>query len=290
MIQLTHGDWALSVRPDIGAAITRLTWRGRDVLRPAPQGARGPLETGSFPLIPYANRIDRAAFAFEGRQIALPPTPGFEPHAIHGVGWRRPWKVLDGRTDAVDLALATEASSDWPWAWSASHSLRLNADGLEMTLGITNKDVAPMPAGLGFHPYFQTGPGTVLTVSAGRVWANGTDQIPERLVPATEVMDWSEGATVTSAPFVDNAYADWSGQASIVHSEHEVRMSASSNARWVQIYAPNDTGFVCIEPVTHRPNAHNAPAEEDAGLVVLTSGQTLSMSMRIDAVPIGDHP
>lgn len=290
MIRLGHGDWAVSIRPDIGAAVTQLTWRGHDILRPAPEGASGPLETGSFPLLPYANRIDRGAFSFAGRDVALPPTPGFGPHALHGVGWLRPWSVVRTGTDFADLALVAEASPDWPWAWTASHRLRLDAGGLEMTLAITNEDRQPMPAGLGLHPYFAIGPGTVLTAAAPRIWDNGADEIPEHLVPAASIMDWSEGSAVTSAPFVDNAYADWSGSARLVHGDHEVDVTASANARWLQIYAPNDTGFVCVEPVTHRPNAHNAPASEDAGLVVLVPGQTLSMSMRIDAASIGDFP
>lgn len=289
MIQLTHQDWALSIRPDIGASVTQLTWRGQNILRPAPEGDVGPLETGCFPLLPYANRIDRGAFSFAGRDVALPPTPGFEPHALHGVGWLRPWRVVRAGPDFIDLALTAAAGPDWPWAWSAAHSLRLDDDGLEMGLSITNEDSEPMPAGLGLHPYFSIEPETVLTATAGRVWANGADEIPEQLVPASGIMDWTEGARVKSAPFVDNAYADWSGQARLVHAATEVRVSASTNARWLQIYAPKDAGFVCLEPVTHRPNAHNAPTDEHSGMVMLMSGETLSMSMRIDAALVGDH-
>ncbi len=285
-----HGDWTLSMRPELGAAIASLTWRDHEILRPAVSDAQTPLDMGSFPLTPYANRIDRGRFTFADREVALPPTPGFEPHALHGVGWLKSWSVIRTGIDVVDLALAVEASPDWPWAWTASHSLRLDRDGLEMGLAITNQDEAPMPAGLGLHPYFLVEPETILMAPAARVWANRADEIPEQLVPAADIMDWSEGATVTSAPFVDNAYADWSGHARLVHADHEVRVTASANARWLQIYAPSNAEFACVEPVTHRPNAQNAPADEDAGLVTLAPGQALSMSMRIEATSIGDHP
>lgn len=283
MIDLARGDWSLALRPELGAAVTRLTWQGHDILRPTPDNATHPLETGCFPLIPYANRIDRGAFGFAGRDIALPPTPGFEPHALHGVGWLRAWSVRRAGADFVDLALAAEATADWPWAWTASHSLRLGVDELEMTLSITNEDRAPMPAGLGLHPYFAIAPETVLTAPAVQVWLNDANEIPERLAPAFSVTDWTDGAVVSSAPFVDNAYADWTGSAQLSHARHVVAVSASANARWLQVYAPGAGDFVCLEPVTHRPNSHNAHRDEDTGLVKLSPGQSLSMSMRIAA-------
>lgn len=292
MIELAQGDWSLALRPELGAAVTRLTWRGQDILRPAPEGATHPLETGSFPLVPYANRINGGAFVFEDRDIALPPTPGFEPHALHGVGWIRAWSVVQAGPAFADLAMAAQPTADWPWAWTASHRLRLDADGVEMTLSITNKDPEPMPAGLGLHPYFSIESGTVLTARAARVWLNAANEIPERLAPASSVIDWSHGAAVSSAPFVDNAYADWAGTAELRHRRSLVTMTASPNARWLQVYAPGAGGFVCLEPVTHRPDAHNAPSDEDTGLVTLTPGQTLFLSMRITASeqfpPIGE--
>lgn len=283
MIELAHGDWTLTLRPELGGAVTRLGWRGRDILRPAPDRATNPLDTGCFPLVPYANRIDRGAFVFAARDIVLPPAIGFEPHALHGVGWMSAWSVLRSGASSVDLALTAEANADWPWAWTASHGLRLGTDGLEVMLSITNNDHAPMPAGLGLHPYFAIEPETVLTVPAERVWLNDANEIPERLAPASSVHGWSDGALVLSAPFVDNAYADWGGMVRLAHARHVVSMTASKNARWLQVYAPGVGGFVCLEPVTHRPDAHNAPRDEDAGLVNLAPGQSLSMSMRITA-------
>ena len=282
-MKIERGDWALSLRPDLGASITRLTWRGRDVLRPAPEDLDSPLAASSFPLAPYANRIDGGAFAFEGRAVRLPATPGFEPHALHGVGWRSRWNVVRVHGGTVDLTLAVEAGAEWPWAWTASHRLSLTEDGLEMSLAITNEDRTPMPAGLGLHPYFAVEASTRLRLSARKVWLTDARQIPTRLAAATEVIDWSEGVAVSKAPFVDHAYADWDGRAELIHDGWRVALTASPNARWAQVDAPRGEGFVCVEPVTHRPDAHNAPASEDSGLTGLEPGAVLSMTARITA-------
>lgn len=282
-MRIERGDWTLHLRPDLGGSITSLTWRGRDVLRPAPDDLDSPLAASSFPLAPYANRIDGGAFAFEGGAVRLPATPGFAPHALHGVGWRVTWNVLRGHGGTVDLVLAAEAGPEWPWAWTASHRLTLSEDGLEMSLTIANEDAAPMPAGLGLHPYFAVEPATRLQLAAPRVWLTDAREIPERLAAAGDLIDWREGVAVAEAPFVDHAYADWDGRAALLHDGWRVDLIASPNARWVQVYAPRGQGFVCVEPVTHRPNAHNAPAGEDSGLTELEPGAVLSMTARITA-------
>lgn len=284
MIQLEYGDWSLTLREDLGASVTALAWRGRDILRPAPSGASSPLETSSFPLVPYTNRIDRGLFTFAGREVTLPATAGFEPHALHGVGWQRPWQLLHKSPTSADLMLKAGPGPDWPWAWTASHRLSLDADGLEMTLSITNDDLHPMPAGVGLHPYFVCGSATVLTVPAARVWLTDAGDIPIRLAPAKSLVDWRQGVAVATAPQVDNAYTDAASPVRLEHGDHTVHLTASHTARCLHVFAPKDSGFVCLEPVTHRPNAHNAPADEETGLVTLLPGQTLTLSMRITAV------
>lgn len=282
-MKIERGDWALNLRPELGASITSLTWRGRDVLRPSPDGLDSPLAAASFPLAPYANRIDGGAFAFAGRAVCLPATPGFAPHALHGVGWRARWNVLRVHGGTVDLVLAAEAGAEWPWAWTASHRLSLSEDGLEMSLSLANEDAAPMPAGLGLHPYFAVEPATQLQLSAPKVWLTDAREIPERLAAAGELIDWSQAAAVADAPFVDHAYAEWDGRAALLHDGWRVDLTASPNARWAQVYAPRGENFVCVEPVTHRPDAHNAPAGEESGLTVLAPGGLLTLTARITA-------
>lgn len=285
MIHLSRGDWALSVNPELGAALTRLTWQGKDILRPAADGADDPLQTGCFPLLPYANRIARGAFAHGGRDIRVPATPGFEPHALHGQGWKQPWRVVLADEGAVTLGLGVEASGNWPWSWAATHRVSLTPDGVVLELAMVNEDRTSMPAGLGLHPYFRTDGSSVLTVPAGEVWLTDESGIPTALVPARQVVDWSSGVFRADAVSVDHAYAGWSGVATLEHDDCRVTLTASPNASRVQIYAPPDAPFVCIEPVTHRPDAHNAPPGEATGLVSLAPGETLSMSMQITAGP-----
>ncbi len=277
MITLAAGDWRATLNPELGGAVTTLSWRGRDVLRPTPNGADDPLQTACFPLVPYANRIDRGRFVFEGREVRLTSTPGFEPHALHGDGWRRPWRVEAEEGASVTLVLE-HPRGDWPWSWSARQLIQLDEAGLAIRLSMTNTDDAPMPAGLGLHPYLLTRAGDRVRLDAPSVWI-GESLIPDRLAAAREIIDWRSGVARVSAPFVDNAYETWAGLAQVTGGEHTVRLT--SDASRLHVYAPVGDDFICLEPMTHRPNAVNAPVGDPSGLVVLAPDETLRLSMRL---------
>jgi galactose mutarotase-like enzyme len=54
------------------------------------------------------------------------------------------------------------------------------------------------------------------------------------------------------------------------------------------VYSPppqaHRTGFVCLEPVTHRNDAHRAPDPLAEGLVELRCGERLSLAVTLEAV------
>ena len=279
-MRLRVGEWRLELLPELGGAVASLSHRGADLLRPTPVGATDILQTACFPLVPFSNRIDWGRFRFGGEDIVLNPTPGFSPHALHGDGWRRPWTVAAADAGSVVLGLDHPAG-DWPWVWSARQRFDLSDEGLTVTLSLTNGDQRPMPAGLGLHPYFVREPETRLTLAASGVWVIDDSLIPVSLKPPSATQDWSAGPRVSDAPFVDNAYAGWGGQATVTADARTVAISASSNARWAHVYVPTGETYFCVEPVTHRPDALNAPAGEDSGVTILGPGETLSMSMTI---------
>lgn len=291
MILLEAGDWRATLAPERGGAVLSLDWRGQPVFRPTPGGATDILETACFPLVPYANRIADGRFVFEGRSVQLPVLDRFAPHAIHGEGWLRSWTVESQTANRVEMVLDSSPKADadahgWPWPWRASQTVELADQGLTIILSVTNTGDAVMPTGLGLHPYFHRFADSRLTLSAEGVWLTDAREIPERLAAVQSITDWSDGLALADAPFVDHAYAGWTGEAVVDGGGHRVTLRAETLARWTQIYAPADGDFFCIEPVTHRPDAHNAPDSEDCGLVCLEPGKALSMSLKIGATTL----
>lgn len=292
MIALASGDWSARVEPALGGAILDLVWRDRAVFRPTPEGADDVLATACFPLVPYPNRIADGRFTFEGVDVILPVLPAFAPHALHGDAWRHPWTVESWDGDRVRMALdwpGTDAGSmeGWPWPWRALQTVSLNPGGLEVELSVTNTGDRAMPAGLGLHPYFRRTGDTRLRLEASGVWLTDVREIPDRLANPSTLIDWAEGVDVSQAPFVDHAYAGWTGKAVLEGEGRRVVLKADG-AGWTQIYAPRGDDYLCVEPVTHRPDAAHAPADEKSGLVRLEPGQTLALAMKIEAGDLED--
>lgn len=282
---LQAGDWRAEIRPDLGGAVTALEHGGRPVFRPTPAGTTDILATACFPLVPYANRIADGRFAFEGRAVRLPVLDAFAPHALHGDGWLRPWRVesldVDRAVMSLDWPGVAEGEVGWPWPWRAVQSVALSPEGLTVTLELANTGDEAMPAGLGLHPYFVREPDASLDLRAEGVWLTDEREIPCALASPSALMDWAGGAPVTSAPFVDHAYAGWRAPALLSGGGRMIRIGASSNARWVQVYAPQGADFLCVEPVTHRPDALNAPDAATPGPVRLSPGESQTVSMSV---------
>ncbi len=284
MIALAAGDWRATLAPERGGAMLTLDWRGRPVFRPTPEDATDILETACFPLVPYANRIADGRFHFGGRSVRLTPLDRFAPHALHGDGWLLPWTVTRQTPEEAEMTLDWPGDPDgWPWPWRAVQQVSLAENGLRISLSVTNTGDAAMAAGLGLHPYFHRPADGVLKLNATGVWATDDREIPDRLAQPAVIADWSQGLALNAAPFVDHAYAGWGGAAVLNGAGQRVTVSSDANGRWVQVYCPLGVEFVCIEPVTHRPDAHNAPEAEDHGLIALAPGQTLSLTMQVRA-------
>lgn len=272
---LCAGPWEAGLLPELGGAIAYLTRDGCDVLRRAPDGVDDPLESGCFPLIPYANRIAHGRFSFAGEAYRLPLNFGDHPHSLHGVGWQSRWTMeMEGPADAV-MALRHAGGTGWPWPFRAEQRLTLDDDGLTVSLLLTNEGDQTMPAGLGFHPYFPRDASTRLTMAAERMWEGDETMIPTRAVAADAFGDWRAGAGFPDR-LIDNSFDGWTGQAVIDGAGGVTRIGAIG-ARAVHLYAPPGETFLCVEPVSHLPDALN----QGFAIDTLDPGETLTLTMRI---------
>ncbi len=276
-IALTAGGWQAELRPEAGGMITMLRHCGVDVLRPMPAGTDDPLQSACFPLAPYCNRVREGRFRFGGRDVTLPPNFLPEPHTLHGLSWQRPWTVESQVENKCVLVDDYDGTGPWPWAYRAQQRVRLGPKGCAVTLVLINRSAEAMPAGIGLHPYFRRRPETEVRFAADHVLLAGADPLPTGITaPADHFADWGRGAAPPGET-VDHCFAQWAGQATVRDELGTISMSADG-APHLHVYAPADGSALCLEPVSHTPDAPNRAPEE---MTVLPPGCAASLTMRI---------
>jgi aldose 1-epimerase len=259
----------LSIDPALGGALLGWRWKSHEILRPMPEESRqaGLVEhSASWPLVPWSNRIARGRFTWLGREYQL-PTSAQDPHAIHGIGWRRAWQVVACEPNSpsaarAHLALAHAADASWPFSFRAEQHITLHQQEeratLELRLSVTNLDAIPMPAGLGAHPYFARHAGTELCFRAHSAWEHDEQRLPTRLAPTPPELDFTQARRIHHAPF-DRAFVGWDRPALLIDRErgYQVRIEADPLFSRLIVYVPPDEDYLAIEPVSHDTDAIN---------------------------------
>jgi aldose 1-epimerase len=282
VIELSRGECSLIVIPEHGGSIVGWTRGGRHLLRhPSPASVLlgQPGAMGGFPLVPYCNRIAWRRFSWDGRAYELAANFGDHPHAIHGVGWQKPWHVEDISADAVTLSLRHdpigESASGWPFAFAALLTYRLMDSGLIVDIEATNLHPSSAPMGIGIHPYFPRMPGAAIRFQADGVWIN-RDSLPASHEPVPHGWDFSQGRLADREP-LDNCFTGWRGEATIPG----MRIEADPVLHNFQVFTPAGADFFCVEPVSHVPDAINRPELPQAqAMTALQHGQTLRGSVK----------
>lgn len=290
LIRLAAGSLQLLLAPEIGGSVTalydehggeRFHW-----LRPATSEAmvrRDLFAMASFPLLPWCNRIRDGRAHFGDRDIAIAPSHPAPPsgkHALHGIGWMRPWRVADASATAATLVLSVEADAQWPWRFDASQSFELDPDGLRCTITLTNRDTAPMPGGIGHHPYFPHREGTRLQTGTAAMWLGDAEVMPVALEAGPEVARLREGVRLADLD-LDNNFTGWGHQARIEWpgSSRSLVMGAESPLDFFVLYCPRGSDHFCAEPVSQCTDAINlwgGHGPDEVGGAVLAPGETLT--------------
>jgi aldose 1-epimerase len=278
MFQLRSDALLCQIEPRLGGCIAGLWLGDVPVLRSTPAAQlTSAREAGSYPLVPFSNRIAQATLLWQGTQHPLVRNNGPEPHAIHGVGWQRPWEVLDSDSDFAMLAYEHRPDTAWPFAFDSSQTLRLRGGTLELTLSLTNQSQGAAPAGLGWHPYFVKRARSRISFEATGRWEMGPDKLPTERRPA-------HGLDAQCAFLdIDHCFDGWNGT---VHLRDELLHTRVNSGLSRLVVFTNDTrDFVAIEPVGHVNNAISlVDAGADAaklGLTILQPGESITAQMSI---------
>jgi aldose 1-epimerase len=284
----------------------QVAWAGQtlDLLYADPQlfdNAR-PTRSGIPILFPFPNRIRGGRYRWDGKEYQLPINDSKGPNAIHGFACRLPWRVVgQGANDQAAWVEAEfrgsrdapESASLWPSDYRLSITYRLASDRLRIEALVQNPGPAPLPFGLGYHPYFrvpfgQTGsePACWVQAHARKYWElrdllpTGVrhpvdaprDLTPHRWLTELELDDVYTGLDCLDAG--DGQGLCHRARLGDANARLELHLLTSTDFRELVAFTPPHRQAVCLEPYTCTTDAINLQAQGiDAGLLVLPPDQ-----------------
>ncbi len=303
----------LEIDPALGAGLADLSLRAADgslraLLRRTPDHVRWFNDLACYTLAPWSNRIRDGAFTIAGRAHQLRPDWP-DGTAIHGLVKDRPWRLLDRAPWSARLEFDSMDHADlgYPFPIRTRVRYELEDEALHARIELTCSGPEPMPAGVGFHPFFplRLGPGGaparifIAKASAARPSGLRGRYRCERVMPVAgpsfddicQRLDTGAAADELDLDDVflgslDGARVEWPG--SEVALEVAVSPELGHTVVYTQPERPRaERGYFCLEPVSMVNDGFNLAdrAWPDTGVRVLEPGQSLraAWSLRLVA-------
>jgi aldose 1-epimerase len=273
--ELHAGALRLALRPDLGGCIAGLWHRYTPILRSSePAALTASRQSGSYPLVPYSNRLGYRHFRWKGREYTTQPNFEDNPHSLHGVGWLRPWEIVSSSTVEVVLRHRHTADADWPFDYEVSQYFTLTPQSLQVQMVFTNTASVAQPVGMGWHPYFPKRARSRLHIELSDRWDSDATQLPVRKVAQPGI-----DSDIAHLDF-DNCFEGWAGPARI--RDEKFSLQLSSSLPYLVVFTPQDKPYFCVEPVSHVSNAIHMADPAAHGLRTLQPGETTDAWMKLD--------
>ncbi len=270
-LTLESGRSRLVLQPETGGTISRYSTERElgtlDWMRPTGEKEQDGdiLDLSCFPLVPFSSRIRDGSFRFSGQEFRLPLNFLPEKHTIHGHGWKAPWQVIEQSADKA-LLQYVHPPDEWPWSYRALQFYDLDEEKLSVRLELQNTSDAPMPAGVGLHPYFVRTPRARVRANCEGMWVNDDEVMPLRLDPLPPDRNIREGLEVETG-FIDNTFTGWDRRAWIEWPEWNAGLLIESETPldFLVVYSPLNEDYFCVEPVSNVTDAFNMMARGEPG-------------------------
>ncbi len=237
----------------------------------------------SSKLSPFVCRLNNSQFEWQSQLYKI---NGFElsGHAIHGLLYRKAFKVIRVQSSAMDsMAIMeynfSEENSGYPFSYKMVVTYVLEEDNkLNIQTQITNKNNEPMPITDGWHPYFKLGkPIDELQLS---VYANSQVVFNDALIPTGELLalepNWINKPLLNEN--YDNCYLlqkpliNTAVELTDIKTGNTIKVYTDDSCPFIQIYTPPHRQSIAIENLSAAPDAFN----NKLGLIELDAQESIT--------------
>ena len=217
-------------------------------------------------LYPWANRLSRDEYEFDGRTVRIEPDAfgvrrDANGLAIHGtLAASDFWQVEDAsagerQEDAtlkasLDFGAHPELLASFPFPHRLELEMRI--EGLELTVkaAVTNTGDGPLPLAFGFHPYL-TLPGSNRAVWRIELPEREGLEFDERGIPVDGTETLMGGTETLGDRSWDDGFTgiDEGSEFSVADGRRRITVRLDQGYGAAQVFAPSGEDVICFEPM-----------------------------------------
>lgn len=212
-------------------------------------------------LIPFPNRVDKGKYNFEGRNYHLPINKKDEGHAIHGLVYDKPFKLVNTHIAKSSVSgsffykIDSAQYEGYPFDLAILITFTLTSNQFAISISTTNSGDYVLPYGVGWHPYLK----------ANKKIDKSTISIPGRdileidkkniMIPTGKIIRFQPfNNTLIGGKIFDTCFANLTSHSTQFEN---ISIFQDSTMQYLQIYTPADRHSIAIEPMSCAPNAFN---------------------------------
>jgi aldose 1-epimerase len=262
-----------------GGSLKELSFEGVTVIT-SPKLSNYETSYASAILFPFTNRIKKGLYTYKHKQYNLDENEINEQDLLHGLVYNKEFILLRKRINKnyVQVILKyqeTEKVKGFPYYYSIYLTYTLQKGSLILEVSVLNDDSKTFLFALGWHPYFRSDNlrHSFLSLQSEKKIELNKDKIPVGV----------ESIKQLSKVYIDDKNYDdcFLLKNNTVYFEtpsYKMMMNTTAKENYLQIYTPNESNIIAIEPMTAPGNSFN----NKMGLQYLEAGKSYNLSWKIN--------
>jgi aldose 1-epimerase len=255
IISIRSGEWQANICPRLGGNVIKLTWGGKDVLRPLDNEEQlkiNPYLQGSPVLMP-ANRTYRGRFVFEGKEYFLPINEPQNDCNLHGSVLSQPFETVKVTDDRAILRFVDREGKIYPFPFALTITYSLTDKGFSASYEVENIGSGSMPLTFSLHTTF-------VEPNRFSVPIDACQEKDSHHIPTGKyiVLDPQESGYARSSHSEGLVISGYYRAYDTVARVGDYTYTVSENFdHWILFNGRGESGLLCVEPQSGRVNGLN---------------------------------
>lgn len=257
-IILTKGNSKAIISTKNGGSITELVLNDKRIINDFSKEIPYINSYASAILFPFANRIENGKYSFCNKEYKL-TSNATDNNAIHGLIYNKAFtlknkNISTNHTQVSLIYKEDKRTTGFPFLFEIELTYTLSKNDLLLNVKVKNIDAVKFPFTIGWHPYFYSEDlkNSFLSIKTKHEIIHNKKMIPVK----TSNIKIENPLKINQQSF-DNCYILENNKVEFTTPNYKAILSSSFDKNYIQIFTPNLTNHIAIEPITGPSNSFN---------------------------------